>query len=331
MDLILTNASGNEIRAIRDAEIDMDLGSTNDFVLTVSRTGYPNDITDKCRIFRPGSEFGGLIRRKGTRTSDNTVTFGGYTWRGLLQHKIIQPGAGQDYKTVTGELNTVIGSLVPGEFGGLFAASSVDTGVSVSNYQFDRYCTLLDGLEKMLLSVNYRLEITYVQGTAGAAGYVSVGAVPIVDYSNLIELSSDMRFNYSTQVNNDGVNHLICLGKGELRNRIVLHLYVQADGTIGTTQYYTGLDEIVDVYNFPGADAATLQEYAEEAFRTLENTAKFDMQILDIEFDVAIGDIVGGRDYITGIVMSKPIRNKVWKYKNGTERVEYNLNDVEEI
>ena len=331
MDLILTNSSGNEIRTIRDAELDMDLGATNDFVLTVLRSDYPNDITDKCRIFRPGSEFGGLIRRKGTRTADNTVTFGGYTWRGLLQHKIIQPDAGQNYKKVTGELNTVIASLVDSEFSGLFVTSSEDTGVSVSNYQFERYCTLLDGLKKMLLSVGYRLDIEYVQGTAGAAGYVSIGAVPIVDYSSQIELSSDMRFDYSTQVNNDGVNHLICLGEGELKDRVVRHLYVQADGTVSTsTQYYTGLDEIVDVYNFPGADAATLLEYGDEALREVESSASFDMKVLDISFDVAIGDIVGGRDYITGIVLAKPVTNKIWKYKNGTERVEYSLDNLEE-
>ena len=328
MDLILTNTSGNEIRSILDAEIDMDLGETNDFVLTVSRTGYPDDIRNMCRIFRPGSEFGGLIRRKGTRTADNTVSFGGYTWRGLLQHKVISPPTGQDYKKVSGELNSVISGLVDGEFDGLFVTSSEDTGVSVSNYQFDRYCTLMDGLTKMLKSVGYRLELSYVQGTAGSAGYVSIGAVPIVDYSSDIELSSDMRFNYTTEVTNDGVNHLICLGEGKLKDRVVQHLYVQADGTVSTSsQYYTGDEEVVEVYDFPGADAATLKKHALDALEGVKSNVSFTMKVLESNLDVAIGDIVGGRDYITGIVLSKPIACKVWKVSNGKEHVEYYLED----
>lgn len=327
MDLILTDTSGNEIRAVMGAQLDMDLGTTNDFVLEVSRVGYPDDITNKCRIFRPGSEFGGLIRRKGTNTTDNTATFGGYTWRGMLQHKVIQPPAGYDYKEVTGELNTVIGNLVPSEFGGLFVASSEDTGVSVSNYKFDRYCTLHDGLMKMLRSVGYKLHLEYTQGTGGSAGYVEIGAVPIVDYSSQIELSNDMQFNFAAQAINDGVNHLICLGEGELKDRVVEHLYVQADGTVSTTTpYYTGIDEITDVYDFPGADSATLIEYAEEQLPDLQNRVTFSMKLERLDLDVEIGDIVGGRDYITGITMAKPIVGKIWTVKrNGTEKIEYKI------
>ena len=327
MDLILTDTSGNEIRAVIGAQLDMDLGTTNDFVLEVSRVGYPDDITNKCRIFRPGSEFGGLIRRKGTSTLDNTATFGGYTWRGLLQHKVIQPPSGYDYKEVSGELNTVIGNLVPSEFGGLFVASSEDTGVSVSNYKFDRYCTLHDGLMKMLRSVGYKLHLEYTQGTGGSAGYVEIGAVPIVDYSSQIELSNDMQFNFAAQAINDGVNHLICLGEGELKDRVVEHLYVQADGTVSTTTpYYTGIDEVADVYDFPGADASTLIEYAEEQLPDMQNRVTFSMKIEKLDLDVGIGDIVGGRDYITGITMAKPIVGKIWTVKrNGTEKIEYKI------
>ena len=326
MDLILTNPSGNEIRAILDAEVDMDLGSTNDFVLTVSRVGYPEDITNKCRIFKPGSEFGGLIRRKGTATIDNTATFGGYTWRGLLQHKIIQPPAGSDYATATGELNAVLWGIVEPEFGGLFVASTVDTGVEVTNYQFDRYCTMYDGLMKMLRSVGYKLHLEYKQGENGNPGYVEISAVPIVNYSSQIELSSDMRFNFTAEAINDGVNHLICLGDGELRDRVVRHLYVQEDGSIGTTQYYTGIDEIADIYDFPGSDADTLIEYAMEQLPDLQNRVTFSMKLEELNLDVEIGDIVGGRDYITGIVMAKPIVGKVWTVKNnGTEKIEYKI------
>ena len=38
-----------------------------------------------------------------------------------------------------------------------------------------------------------------------------------------------------------------------------------------------------------------------------------------------IGDIVGGRDYITGVSMKKPIGRKIWTISEGKEKVEYKL------
>lgn len=322
-ELILADPAGNEVRAILDAEVDLEIGEVNEFEITVSRVGFEDDIPDLSRIFNPGTEFGGLVRRVKTSTLNNTVTMGGYTWRGLLDKKIIQPDTGDDYATATGELNAILWGMVEPEFDGLFVASTEDTGVTVTGYQFDRYCTLHDGLMKMLKSVGYKLHLEYKQGTEGNPGYVEVSAVPIVDYSEQVELSGDMRLDFSAAVVRDGVNHLICLGEGELADRVVLHLYVQADGSIGTTQYYTGIEEVTDVYDFPGADATTLEEYAREAFTDVQSYQSFEMNLDRLELDAEIGDTVGGRDYITGISMTKPITGKVWTFQNQIDKVEY--------
>ena len=72
-------------------------------------------------------------------------------------------------------------SLIEPEFDGLFVVSSEDTGISVTtNYQFDRYCTLLDGLVKMLKSKGYRLQLAF-RREQNEPGYLLVEAVPIVD------------------------------------------------------------------------------------------------------------------------------------------------------
>lgn len=322
-ELIMANPAGNEVRAILDAEVDMEVGDHNDFEITLNRVGFTEEIPDKTRIFNPLTEFGGLVRRIRTSSATNSITLGGYTWRGLLQKKIIEPPAGQDYATATGELNAILFGMVEPEFDGLFKASTEDTGVEVSGYQFDRYCTLLDGLTKMLKSVGYRLQIRYIQDDQGAAGYVEVGAVPITDYSSQIELSGDMRLNFTAESVDDGINHLICLGDGELKDRIVLHLYVQEDGSIGTTPFYTGIDEITDVYDFPSAEADALEDYGRQQFETLRGFQSFEMDIESLNLEIEIGDIIGGRDYITGISMSKPITGKVWTYKDQVERIEY--------
>ena len=82
----------------------------------------------------------------------------GITWRGRLQYKVIEPPAGSDYKTVSGELNQVMKTLIEPEFDGLFRVSSEDTGISVKNFQFDRYCTCLLYTSDLLL--NERVMIT---------------------------------------------------------------------------------------------------------------------------------------------------------------------------
>ena len=45
-------------------------------------------------------------------------------------------------------------------------------------------------------------------------------------------------------------NHLICLGSGELKNRIVLHFYADERGNISTTQTLFGIDERTTTYNY---------------------------------------------------------------------------------
>lgn len=79
-------------------------------------------------------------------------------------------------------------------------------------------------------------------------GYVQVRAVPIVDYSSEYEFSNDQNMNFTMDDNKRGVNHLVCLGKGELKDRLVIHLYVDEKGNVGQTQYYRGIDEIEETY-----------------------------------------------------------------------------------
>lgn len=249
----------------------------------------------------------------------------GYTWRGLLDKKILSPPAGSDYLTISGELNAAIKQLVAGQFDTYFVVSQKDTGVSVTNYQFDRYCTMLSGINKMLKSVGYKLSISYIQQENGQPGYVELKAVPIVDYSDNIELSQDSRLDFSAKQIRNGVNHLVCLGSGELQDRQVINLYVQQDGSIGTTQYYTGIEEIAETYDNNSAESAELQEYGIERLMEIMNRDEFSMDVQSLGIDVALGDIIGGRDYITGIYVKKPITSKVYRREDGIESLEYSI------
>lgn len=215
-------------------------------------------------------------------------------------------------------------SLIEPEFDGLFVVSQENTGVTVSNYKFDRYCTLLDGLTKMLKSKGYRLELTF-QREENEPGYLYIEAVQIVDYSDQIELSQDCQLNYTMDDKRDGVNHLIVTGKGELQDRNVLHLYVQEDGSLGKTQYYTGLQEIMEVYENTSTETDELEEASIEKLQELMNKKTFKMDVAALGIDVNIGDIVGGRDYLTGMYMAKPVENIVYELIDDVESKTYKL------
>lgn len=45
-----------------------------------------------------------------------------------------------------------------------FCAETKESGIQIKNFQFDRYCSVLSGLEKMLAAKNARLQIVYRQG-----------------------------------------------------------------------------------------------------------------------------------------------------------------------
>ena len=321
ISVIVAAATGEEIRDLVYKEYDFEVGDEENSYLITCNSAEWETIEDGSRIYIPNTEYGGLFKRLEVDTKKGTVAAGGYTWRGMLQNKIIIPPSGQDYATDSGELNAVIGARVSAALPGLFVGSSVPTGVTV-NYRYNRYVTLYDGLKAMLKSVGYKMQISYDQETAR----VVVEAVPIVDYSNQIEYSSDMNADYTMNMEATGINHLICLGQGELRNRTVVDLYVDGNGNISTTQTFFGADEIASVYDYAGAARADLIQSGTEQLAQEVNKNTFNIE-LESEKDVAIGDVVGGRDYITGMKMTAPITTKIVTWRNGFEKTEYKLSD----
>lgn len=323
--LILATDYLRDITPVMDADVDFSAGEDNDYEIKIRRDSWREEYTFGNVLYIPGTEYGGIIGEINTDTSLDTISILGRTWRGKLDKKIIVPPAGQDYATASGELNQILRDLIAGQFGDYFVVSQNDTGINIAGYQFERYCTLLAGITKMLKSVEHKLHIEYVQQERGQPGYVEVSAVPIVDYSDEIELSQDSQLNFNFKNNRNGVNHLICLGKGELQDRQVIDLYVQKNGSIGTTQYYTGIQEVAEVYEDTSSESAELQEKGTEKLQELMNSTTFSMDVETLGIDVEIGDIIGGRDYLTGLYAKKPIKGKIYKVTGGKESLEYEI------
>ena len=123
----------------------------------------------------------------------------------------------------------------------------------------------------------------------------------------------------------DGINHLIVTGKGELQDRNVFHLYAWPDGSIKKTQYYKGLDEITQVYENTSTETDQLEDQSIDKLTELMSKKKFGMDVEKLGIDVGIGDIVGGRDYLTGMYGAKPVDNIICSITAGEMSKEYEL------
>ena len=319
--IVVADANGVDQRALQFSEYDFEIGDDeNTFLVTCLRSEWET-IYEGSRIYIPDTEYGGIFKKLQTNTKNGTISCGGFTWRGMLQNKIICPPTGEDYATDTGELNSIIRSRVSSALPNLFDGSTESTGIEVT-YQYNRYVSLYDGLKAMLKSVGYKMRISYDMNT----GKVIVDAVPIVDYSPEIEYSSDMNANYYMTKEGMGVNHLICLGQGELAERVVVDLYVDENGDISQTQTYFDEDEITQIYDYAGASRDDLIQSGTDQLKNIRNHNSFRID-LESTKEVEIGDIVGGRDYTSGMRMTAPITTKIVRWRNGFETTEYKLSD----
>lgn len=322
-EFIMADKNGIEIDAIDPvSEMDIDIGDTNQFSFkldigdyTSEKYGYGN------RFFIPGTEYGGLIESLEPSTADNDVALAGYTWRGLLTQKVIAPPTDTEHVVLNGELNTVIGQLVAGKFDGLYMASTEDSGIILSGYEVPRFVTLYDAIMGFLSANGQGLEIKYIEPNNTDAGYVELRAIPITDWSEELEYSRDGNINFRIKDDRSGINHLVCAGEGQNNERTQLDLYVQEDGTIGENKFYTGLAEREAIYTANSADADELLEGGTKRLQELRNKQEFEITIED--YDVNLGDFVGGREEITGLYVKKPIVRKIVKLENGIVKISY--------
>lgn len=318
MDLIYADKNGIELGYLKDFEIDLEIGDSNDFEITVSSNNAVLDYD--YRIYENGTEYGGIIKEIKVDTATNKIKYCGQTWRGILSNYILQPEKGKDYIEIPqyGASSFIADELINfGLLPGLFVPVLID--LMVYNVRIDRYCTLLHAIEKMLKDVGYRIDLKCENGS------VYIEPVPIVDYSDELEYSQDYNINFKIDDNRSGINHLVCLGSGELKDRQVVNFYLQADGSISETKkYYTGIDERAEVYDYPNAESLDeLKKSGLERFKELLNQKTLEMTIGEI--NVEIGDIVGGRERITGIEMSEPITRKIIKATNHSLKISYKV------
>ena len=319
MDLIYTNAKRVDLGVLLAHSLDLSFGideNENDFELTLSKS--EPILEDGSIIYIDGTEYGGIVGGMRSSSTDEVRTHIGRTWHGILNDKVICPDPGADYLIVSGEAHEIIGEMIERlGLGGLFKARAASSGIDIKKYQFARYIRGYDGFRAMLNSVSAKLKMSW-SGTA-----LELYAEPVVDYTDQ-PVDGD-EADLTVERYSSKVNHLICLGSGELAARMVLHLYVDQFGRIGSTQYYTGLEEIAEIYDY--ANAASMEElrdYGIKQLKDLRNNDKVELTAYEgsgLEYD--IGDIIGGTDTTTGNTASAVVTQKIVNIKNGVVSIKY--------
>ena len=314
MDLIYTNSKRVDQGVLSAYAFDLSYGAAeNDFEVTIGANEAV--VESESFVYMEGTEYGGRIGGIKASTNGESVTYHGRTWHGIMNSKVIQPDAGENYLIVSGDANEIIASLIPRlGLSGLFVAADNPSGVNISNYKFHRYCKGYDGIADMLADNGGKLKIAWQNRS------VMLSAEPIVDYTDA-PVDSDIA-TLTVEQHRDKVNHLICLGKGDLAEREVIHLYVDQFGRIGDVQYFTGLDEICDTYDNSNSDDLRSDGIAK--LRELRNNDKAEIALPETEgLSYDIGDIVGASEIKSGISVAAVVTQKIVKIKNGVVSTEY--------
>lgn len=312
MDLIVTDATGKPVASHASYTLDLAFGSgENDFDLQVEDAA----LKAGSRIMIDGTEYGGIIDDTDVDVDGglSTVTWHGRDWHGVLASKIIEPDRNNDYLTLSGTIPVIMRTLVSrAGLQGLFTVTDESAGHKTT-CQFDRYVDLYSGLVKMLRASGLKLRLR------NDGDKVSMSAMPVRTIGDSID--SDL-IDFTAKQAAHPINHLICLGKGELKDRTVIHWYADANGTFSHTQTLKGLDERTATYELSNAEADELEDKGRQKFQELRNTSTIDVDIPD-GIDADVGDLVTGRDNNTGLVVTAEISKKIVKVSGGVLTVTY--------
>ncbi|MCI8507564.1 MAG: hypothetical protein HFJ06_03215 [Lachnospiraceae bacterium] len=316
MDLIFTDKNRIEQGVLHDFYMDFDTTDKKDFQLSV---GLKNRILEpKGYWYINNTEYGGKIDHEKIITETKEIQYTGRNYRGILCDKVIEPPPGHDHKIVSGNLQTVIQTLInDAGLTGLYKAEK--SSIGLSEHKFNRYITLYDGI----MDLGYRYSL--VPRFKVVNGICCISFSECIDYSDSNEYSQD-DLNFTISKSYADVNHLICLGKGELKDRTVLHLYTDKNGNISNTQSLFGEDEVTGIYeNTNAEDITALKNEGIKKLEEMKSRDSFEVTIPDTELQ--IGDIIGGIEVETSTYVARPISNIIAKLSDDKVDMEYKVGE----
>ena len=314
MVLVVHDSTVGDVREIEEFELDIAFGSDENALKLEARADEAPE--EGQFVFIDGTEYGGVIDQasyEAGREASGSILCRGRTWHGILAGKRLLPDSGSGYLSVSGKADDVLASLIERMgLSGLFSAASDDTSVS---YTFDRFVDGYSGL-KAMAKANGRKVVMRHKG-----GKVEISLPPVVDYANKVD--SDLLDFTLTSVHRC-INHLVCVGTGELENRAVVHFYADTAGNVSHTQSLFGVDEICALYDYSNADEAKLEEEGGKKLREYQTRGSVEVDAHD-DIDVDVGDIISARDNAHGKTVSATVVKKIVQVSHGVATYTYEV------
>ena len=313
MVIVIADETGKALREIVDYSLEVAFGEDeNKITLTADADVMP---PENGYAYIEGTEYGGTIDQITSGTTTETLSASGRSWHGVLAGKRLVPDSGKSHITVSGQVATVLQSLINRMgLNDLFEAPSSESDtVIISSYQFERFVDGYTGIKAMLTANGLKLKMRCAEGK------VLIGARAVVDYGSKVD--SDLLDFDLTKITRR-TNHLVCGGTGENENRAVVHFYADKNGKVSKTQTLFGVDEIASFYDYSNADEDKLEEEGKKKLEELQGDGTVVVDV-DEDIDVDIGDVVSARNNKTNKAVSATITKKIVKVSNGITSYEY--------
>lgn len=323
------DSEGHEVSVIDDIsalDFENNIGvkateKDNSFSLTMSESYWAKvPVHNGDSIYVPHTDWGGIVSNVKHQTSNGTVEVSGFTWRGILHCIVVEPPSGQSYLEFSNiDANAAIALAIGNRYPDLIAVSSVTTGVSVSGQW--RYRTVADCLNTTLAQYDMCLKIVW----DNTINKMVLSAVPVDELTDEIELSQDYGVDFTSSDGNPyECNRCLALGSGTGTDRLVLNAYYD-NGSVVTTKP-SGWDdgkERTIILDYPNAEN-TSQLLESATKRLLEYAPKKSITIDQINVDISteLGDIIGARDRLTGMVGNSRVVKKIMSLKNGVIKID---------
>lgn len=322
MRLVATDEAYRDVAVLHRCTLDLAYGDEeNDFTLGVP---YGTSISPGSLVYVPGTEWGGVVREPCAGREDGVPfrSYHGHTWHGMMAERVLYPDPGDDYLVVSGDANDIIQQLIDRtDLGDVFAAAA-PCGLEIPRWQFDHDSTYLyGGLRKMLRGFGYALRFTRL-----GSGKTTVGAVPAL---SAIDDARGSRYGFRVQKKHP-INHLKCLGKGELSERLSIDLYADRQGRVSRTQTIFGVDRRDEILDSPNADYEQLLESGTKHLEELQVLTEARLELPE-QSSYNVDDTVGVDDPGTGTSVRASISKVIVKLRSykSTPEVSNEMSDAE--
>lgn len=311
MFVIATDPAGRDLGVVRGCALELAIGGgKDDFEMTVPVDRAPRGIGAGSRVYIDGTEYGGVVDDVGADTTGryHRALYRGRTWSGVLESKVLEPNPGTTHLAVAGEANAALKSLVDRMgLAGLFEVAATDSGFVCDSRL--RYATSCSGMRAALAAATpsdgSRAPLGARLAMRWTGRKVVLSAVPAVDRSG--HEAEAERTSMRLVKAGRPVNHLVCLGGGEMAERTVVHLFADVEGAVSRGQTLFGLDERAALYDYGSAESD--DELVERGVELLQGLQ--DADVCDVAGppagDYGIGDVVGGRESRMGLHVTAPV------------------------